>query len=113
MQFLLIDKNSKGCLKMSTETREKPDEGGEEKSPIGGRDGASSPGEGSQDPINKSEGEPNCGLGDVEEKVAMQEKKLLRKVDLHLVPLIMLLYCFSFLDRYLPCTWHMDGAITD
>ncbi|KAK0611484.1 major facilitator superfamily transporter [Immersiella caudata] len=28
----------------------------------------------------------------------MQEKKLLRKADLHLIPLIMLLYCFSFLD---------------
>lgn len=27
------------------------------------------------------------------------EKKLVRKLDLHLIPLIMALYLFSFLDR--------------
>lgn len=27
------------------------------------------------------------------------ERKLLRKLDLHLIPLVMLLYLFSFLDR--------------
>ena len=30
------------------------------------------------------------------------EKKLVRKLDLHIVPPIMLLYLFSFLDRFAP-----------
>lgn len=30
---------------------------------------------------------------------AVAEKKLLRKLDLYIVPLVMLLYLFSFLDR--------------
>lgn len=30
---------------------------------------------------------------------AVDEAKLLRKLDLHLIPLIMALYLFSFLDR--------------
>lgn len=30
----------------------------------------------------------------------VDEKKLVRKLDMHLIPLIMLLYTFSFLDRY-------------
>jgi hypothetical protein len=29
-----------------------------------------------------------------------RERKLVLKMDLHLIPLIMLLYTFSFLDRY-------------
>jgi hypothetical protein len=29
-----------------------------------------------------------------------RERKLVFKMDLHLIPLIMLLYTFSFLDRY-------------
>lgn len=28
------------------------------------------------------------------------ERKLVRKLDLHIVPIVMLLYLFSFLDRY-------------
>lgn len=28
------------------------------------------------------------------------ERKLLRKLDLHIVPVVMLLYLLSFLDRY-------------
>lgn len=28
------------------------------------------------------------------------EKKLVRKLDRHIIPVIMLLYLFSFLDRY-------------
>jgi len=28
-----------------------------------------------------------------------KEKKLVRKLDLHIVPVVMLLYLFSFLDR--------------
>lgn len=28
-----------------------------------------------------------------------REKKLVRKLDLHIVPVVMLLYLFSFLDR--------------
>lgn len=29
-----------------------------------------------------------------------RERKLVRKLDLHIVPVVMLLYLFSFLDRY-------------
>lgn len=29
----------------------------------------------------------------------VDEKKLLRKLDLHIIPLVMALYLFSFLDR--------------
>ena len=29
----------------------------------------------------------------------VDERKLLRKLDLHIIPLVMLLYTFSFLDR--------------
>jgi hypothetical protein len=31
--------------------------------------------------------------------LGVDEKRLVRKLDLHLVPLVMLLYLFSFLDR--------------
>jgi hypothetical protein len=30
----------------------------------------------------------------------VDERKLVRKLDVHLIPLIMCLYLFSFLDRY-------------
>ena len=30
---------------------------------------------------------------------AVDEKKLVRKLDLHIIPLVMALYLFSFLDR--------------
>ncbi|KAJ3472324.1 hypothetical protein NLG97_g11087 [Lecanicillium saksenae] len=30
----------------------------------------------------------------------VDERKLVRKLDLYLIPLIMMLYLFSFLDRY-------------
>lgn len=30
------------------------------------------------------------------------EKALIRKLDVHLIPMIMVLYLFSFLDRYFP-----------
>lgn len=30
---------------------------------------------------------------------SVDERKLLRKLDLHLIPLVMALYLFSFLDR--------------
>jgi hypothetical protein len=33
----------------------------------------------------------------------VDERKLVRKLDMHLVPLVMLLYTFSFLDRYVAC----------
>ncbi|KAI0470462.1 MFS general substrate transporter [Xylariaceae sp. FL0804] len=41
------------------------------------------------------------GDGGLEDEIdfGVDEKKLVRKLDLHLVPLIMLLYTFSFLDR--------------
>ncbi|OTB01996.1 hypothetical protein M426DRAFT_63118 [Hypoxylon sp. CI-4A] len=34
-----------------------------------------------------------------DENFGIDEKKLLRKLDLHIIPLVMLLYTFSFLDR--------------
>lgn len=34
----------------------------------------------------------------------VDEKKLLRKLDLYIIPLIMALYLFSFLDRYVAYT---------
>ena len=34
-----------------------------------------------------------------EASLGVDEKKLVRKLDLHLIPLVMLLYLFSFLDR--------------
>lgn len=39
-----------------------------------------------------------AGMGDLT-LGGHQEKVLVRKMDLHLIPLIMLLYTFSFLDR--------------
>jgi hypothetical protein len=38
-----------------------------------------------------------------------REKMLVRKLDLHLVPLIMLLYTFSFLDRYVALPLQLLG----
>ncbi|KAI1812821.1 DNA-repair protein rad2 [Poronia punctata] len=38
-------------------------------------------------------------MGDEGPNLQVDEKKLLRKLDLHLIPLVMLLYTFSFLDR--------------
>ena len=44
---------------------------------------------------------PNATAGeDHDPTFGVDEKKLVRKLDLHLVPLVMLLYTFSFLDRY-------------
>ena len=31
-----------------------------------------------------------------------EEVKLVRKLDLHIVPVVMLLYLLSFIDRYIP-----------
>ena len=31
----------------------------------------------------------------------VKEKKLVRKLDVHIVPVVMLLYLLSFLDRYI------------
>ena len=39
------------------------------------------------------------GHDDTEAAVAVDEKKLVAKVDRHIVPLIMLAYTLSFLDR--------------
>jgi len=39
------------------------------------------------------------GMGDLT-LGGRREKVLVRKLDLHLIPLVMLLYTFSFLDRY-------------
>ena len=40
----------------------------------------------------------------------MAESKLVRRLDLHLIPIVMLLYLLSFLDRYIPIpTEYHDG----
>lgn len=31
---------------------------------------------------------------------SINEKSIIRKLDMHIIPLVMVLYCFSFLDRY-------------
>lgn len=36
---------------------------------------------------------------DSDSDFGVDERKLLRKLDLHIIPLVMLLYTFSFLDR--------------
>lgn len=36
----------------------------------------------------------------------VEEAKLVRKLDLYLIPLIMMLYLFSFLDRYVVLFTH-------
>ena len=44
--------------------------------------------------------EAHAGPGAVEPAdLGVNEKHLVRKLDLHLIPLVMLLYLFSFLDR--------------
>lgn len=43
-------------------------------------------------------GQETRHTGDLAE--GADEKKLVRKLDIHLIPLIMGLYLFSFLDRY-------------
>jgi hypothetical protein len=37
--------------------------------------------------------------GSIEEIDPILEAKLVRKLDLHIIPVVMLLYLFSFLDR--------------
>lgn len=37
--------------------------------------------------------------GSLEEVDPIAEAKLVRKLDLHIIPVVMLLYLFSFLDR--------------
>jgi hypothetical protein len=46
-------------------------------------------------------GDANISLEDEEAELAkhVDERKLVRKLDLYLIPLIMALYLFSFLDR--------------
>lgn len=34
-----------------------------------------------------------------------KEQKLIRKMDLHILPFVVLLYLFSFLDRGMSCLW--------
>ena len=34
--------------------------------------------------------------------ISAAEKRLIRKLDMHLIPLVMMLYLFSFLDRCVP-----------
>jgi MFS family permease len=52
--------------------------------------------------VSQEEGEKEAmGVGQRDLTIGgKRERKLVLKMDLHLVPLIMLLYAFSFLDRY-------------
>ena len=56
----------------------------------------------SEVPIEKAQLSDDVPIS--EEINSTAEKALIRKLDLHLIPIIMLLYLFSFLDRgmYLP-----------
>lgn len=40
--------------------------------------------------------------GEVDTITPGEEKRLVRKMDLHIIPLVMVLYVFSFLDRSVP-----------
>ena len=40
------------------------------------------------------------GAGEHLEIDPQAEKRLVRKLDFHIIPIVMLLYLFSFLDRY-------------
>ena len=52
----------------------------------------------SQGPVRRPSSDSRESGGDIEvDHVA--EKKLVRKLDLHIVPVVMLLYLLSFLDR--------------
>lgn len=47
---------------------------------------------------------PGAGSSDIDTRDpdlvdAAAEKKIVRKLDMHIIPLVMLLYLFSFLDR--------------
>lgn len=44
--------------------------------------------------------QPEAVESDQELQLRVDEKKLLRKLDLYIIPLVMALYLFSFLDRY-------------
>jgi hypothetical protein len=47
---------------------------------------------------------PGAVQGVVEDPTfGVDEKKLVAKLDRHIIPLVMLLYTFSFLDRYDDC----------
>ncbi len=69
--------------------------------------------ENDREAVSQEEGEKEAiegGLGDLT-LGGERERKLVLKMDLHLIPLIMLLYTFSFLDRYVSawestCTPH-------
>jgi hypothetical protein len=43
---------------------------------------------------------PNGPVDDLEAIDVQAERRLVRKIDLHVVPMVMLLYLTSFLDRY-------------
>lgn len=54
-----------------------------------------------QDPKVPLEGTAANGADVVDSGIDHQfEKRLVKKLDRHIVPIIMLLYLFSFLDRY-------------
>lgn len=58
--------------------------------------------ENDREAVSQEEGEKGAtasGHGDLT-LGGKREKKLVLKMDLHLIPLIMLLYTFSFLDKY-------------
>lgn len=49
---------------------------------------------------HSTEWEKAAQTADLEELDPAREKKLVRKLDLYIIPPVMLLYLLSFLDRY-------------
>lgn len=49
-----------------------------------------------RDVVRSPDPSPEAGSSEIDH---VAEQKLVRKLDLHIVPIVMLLYLFSFLDR--------------
>jgi hypothetical protein len=63
-------------------------------------------------PERKNEGRPHDEEVGLEEISLAERKSLTRKLDAQLIPIIMLLYLFSFLDRGMfPFRWHGKPTI--
>jgi hypothetical protein len=63
------------------------------------------------DVVKDAEHQVNCGLTD-EEKVV--EKKLVRKIDLIIMPIILTVYLLNWIDRYVQFSYvSLHGQCTD
>jgi hypothetical protein len=64
--------------------------------PTTGTDGLTESGKGFEHGMQAEDGSM---AGSIEEIDPISEAKLVRKLDIHIIPVVMLLYLFSFLDR--------------